>query len=603
MPEKNIFLATTSIEEFWDPSARLLLLGEWCRRHSRREHLGSLDVTVLEPPYTDAEVPGIFTYLDGVYERALVLLSERLNAVHGVRHTQRYWRILVGTWLLHFIHAAYDRYVHISSALASYPDLTTVCLDEASFQTPGETIEFMELLKSDLYNLQMFSRILGRLNGPYPKKRVDGRDYSQVSVHKVLPNRAVSLTKRFLARTLSLPGGKERKIFYHNAYFSRSAEAKLLMMTGFGMSRFFYPSIDFGGTTLDRGKRGSIGTGAFGASEFEGLLFGLIAEEIPIVFVERYRETDDAVHALYRDEPAALMSATSWHYNDVFKIWAASRAEKGALLVGVQHGGNYGIIRYFLQEGQELSVVDRFYSWGWTRSATHAEVRPMSATKLLGRAKGGRRQKSREILYDLAVWMRCLVQFPLTVQYWTRYFEDINVFARSLSDEVMDNLRLRPHREDMGWEVRERLKDAFPAKVPVETWDVPFEKSLQNCCLFLCGHPMYSTTFIEALHVNKPMILFYEPSFSANALHPDAVEYFEDLHSAGILFKSPVEAAEEVNRVYGHVDEWWNEDGRQSKVARFRGRFCRVSENAMNEWARELSGILAAGQGGDGVHE
>lgn len=596
MAGKRAFLATTSIEEFWDTSGTLLILGEWCRRYSRKDYLTSLDTIALDPPYADADVPGIFEYLDTVYEKALPLLSGKLNALHGVRHPERYWRTLVGTWLLHLIHALYDRYAHIAAALAVYPELTTLCLDEESFQTPGETIEFMELLKSDLYNLQMFSRLLERLKGPFPKRKVATSDYIQASVHKVMPNRAVSLTKRFLARTLSAPGGRSGKIYYHNAYFPRSTEAKLMMATGFAMARFYFPSIDFGGTARDEVSRAELSSVAFGANEFERLLFGFIGDAIPVVFLERYRETDAAVHDLYREKPVALMSATSWHYNDVFKIWAASQAEKGAMLVGLQHGGNYGIIRYFLQERQELSVVDRFYSWGWTRNSTGAEVKPMSSTKLLGRPKGGGRGTGRHILYDLAVWMRCLVQFPLTTEYWRRYFEDIGIFAGSLSGEVMSDLKLRPHREDMGWEVRERLRDIFPPSVPVETWDVPFEKSLGECRLFVCGHATYSTTFIEALHMNKPTILYYDPSFAANTLHPDAAGYFEDLRLAGILFESPVEAAKQVNGVHGHAVEWWNEGPRQRTVERFMDRFGRASENGMDEWARELKGILAAGR-------
>ncbi|MDD3847591.1 MAG: LIC12162 family protein [Syntrophorhabdaceae bacterium] len=591
MYDKKIFLATTSIEEFWDTSAKLLFLGEWCRRYSRREYLKSLDTIALDPPYSDADVPGIFTYLDDVYERALPVLSGTLNSLHGVDYSERYWRILVGTWLLHFIHVAYDRYLHISKALASYPELATVCLDEVSFETPESTIDFMELLKGDTYNLQLFSRIMRKLNRSFPEMKMDREQYAQVSVQKVSPNGAVSLTKRVVAKFFSSLGDKETKVFYHNAYFSRNVEIRLLLRTRFTLSPFFCPDVDFGGGVQQKKSRKAIRAVSFGENEFERMLFDLISGELPVTFVEKYDEIRDSVNGLYRHKPVALMSATSWHYHDVFKIWAGSQAERGTLLIGLQHGGNYGIIRYFLQEQQELSSVDRFYSWGWTRSGTRAVVRPLSATKLIGRKKMRRERNSPDVLYDLAVWLRCLIQFPLTTEYWQRYFQDINVFAENLSDKVRSNMRLRPHREDMGWDVRERLGDAFPGNVRIETWDVPFTKSLNNCCLFLCGHPMYSTTFIEALHIDKPTILFCDPSFAANMLHPDAVEYYSDLRRAGILFDGPVDAAREVNRVYENVDEWWSEDGRQKAVRRFIGRFGRVSVNALDEWVTELRGI------------
>ncbi len=595
MADKKIFLATTSIEEFWDTSGTLLILGEWCRRYSRKEYLESLDTIALDPPYTDAEVPGIFSYVDDLYERTLPVLSGRLNVVHGVRHSEKYWRILVGTWLLHFIHVVYDRYLHITKALRSYPELTTLCLDKASFQTPGSTIDFMELLKGDLYNLQLFSRIMGQFKGSFPTMKVDRTRYVQVSVQKVLPSRGVSFVKRSLAKFVSSLGARERKVFYHNAYLPRSAEVRLLLRTGFALSPFFYPDVDFTGYAGHEASRQIIKTVSFGESEFEGILFDLISEELPVTFVEGYKDIKETINGLYRHKAVALMSATSWHYNDVFKIWAGSQAEKGSLLVGLQHGGNYGIIRYFLQERHELSIVDRFYSWGWTRDGAGAVVKPLAPTKLMGRRKTRRRRDIPDVLYDLAVWLRCLIQFPLTTGYWQRYFEDVNLFAENLSAKVRCNLRLRPHREDMGWDVRERLRDAFPGNIRIETWDVPFARSLDNCCLFLCGHPMYSTTFIEALHIDKPTILFCDPSLSANTLHPDAEGYFRDLRLAGILFDSPVDAAKEVNRVYENVDGWWADDARRKAVRRFMGRFGKRSENAIDEWTRELKGISSGG--------
>jgi len=499
----------------------------------------------------------------------------------------------MGSWLPHYIHALYDRYLHVSSALKLYPELHTICLDEACFMTPNTTVDFIELLKSDLYNLQVFSKMMGKLKGQFPKKMVNQEQYLNLdaSVHKASSNRAVSFTKKLLAKVFSSVGRKEKKIIYHNAYFARGAEMRLLLKTGFSISPFFYPDIDFENRECSQRARGLIKTASFGENEFERILFDFIAEDIPVIFIEKYQEVREEVSRLYDYKPSAVMSATSWHYNDVFKLCAAGLAEKGVKLVGLQHGGNYGIIKYFLQERQELSIVDRFYSWGWTRVGVHASIVPLTPTKLVGRERTSAGKRSTDVLYYFATWSRYLIQFPLTIGYWSRYFQNIEIFGRALSEKVKLNLRLRPHREDLGWDVSERLKDIFSGDVPVETWDLPFAESLKNCCLFVCGHPTYSTTFIESLYINKPTILFYDPAFTANRLHPDAVEYYEDLKSAGMLFDSALDAAAQVNRVYERVDEWWSERKRQDVVNKFLHRFGRVSDNAMNDWMKELDGI------------
>ena len=54
-----------------------------------------------------------FFYVDDLYENVLAELATALNVIHGKRYSLRYWRILIGPWLLHFIPAVYDRYRHI----------------------------------------------------------------------------------------------------------------------------------------------------------------------------------------------------------------------------------------------------------------------------------------------------------------------------------------------------------------------------------------------------------------------------------------------------------------------------------------------------------
>ena len=49
------------------------------------------------------------------YEKYLANLSEKLNQIHGVNYTERYWRIIIGIWL-RAIDALYDRYLSICQA-------------------------------------------------------------------------------------------------------------------------------------------------------------------------------------------------------------------------------------------------------------------------------------------------------------------------------------------------------------------------------------------------------------------------------------------------------------------------------------------------------
>ena len=121
-----------------------------------------------------------------------------------------------------------------------------------------------------------------------------------------------------------------------------------------------------------------------------------------------------------------------------------------------------------------------------------------------------------------------------------------------------------------------------------ESWDVPFDKSLEKCRIHVSDH--LATTFLEGLAVNKPTILFWDKNI--HRLRPEAEPYYDELYSAGILYHSPEEAAAAVSNVYDDIESWWNDKARQKVVSRFCERFARKSSNPAEELNRELERIL-----------
>ena len=165
------FLATTALEEFWDTSQRLLFLGHWCCRYSRKGRWQAPENRVMPSPWDDPDrFRQAYDYLNEVYERALTCLTGTMNDIHRTRHSERYWRILLGPWLLHYLQVLYDRYISLVEAFKKYPDLTTMGLSKECFVTPRDTRECIDLLLEDHYNLQIITRILKKLGKAFPQK-------------------------------------------------------------------------------------------------------------------------------------------------------------------------------------------------------------------------------------------------------------------------------------------------------------------------------------------------------------------------------------------------------------------------------------------------
>ena len=101
------FLITTALEETWpdDLETPVLFLGEWCRIYTRRDRWSNMNAKVLLYHWDDRhKVFNDYHYLNNIYENTLKSLQKKLNEIHGVDHSLRYWRILIGPWLSQFIH-------------------------------------------------------------------------------------------------------------------------------------------------------------------------------------------------------------------------------------------------------------------------------------------------------------------------------------------------------------------------------------------------------------------------------------------------------------------------------------------------------------------
>jgi putative transferase (TIGR04331 family) len=93
-------LITTADERTWVFDRPVLFLGEWCRRYARRELWQRMHAVVAVPYGIDLEEKQRdYAYVAQLCERTLPQLTAVLNEQHGVSHSTRYWRIVLGHWL------------------------------------------------------------------------------------------------------------------------------------------------------------------------------------------------------------------------------------------------------------------------------------------------------------------------------------------------------------------------------------------------------------------------------------------------------------------------------------------------------------------------
>ncbi len=151
-----MFLATTALNDFWETEKDILFLGKWCLLYSRRKVWGELNYKILAYPWDNqAAFEKAQKYCKHTYKKILPILANCLNIINKKNNSIRYWEIIIGPWLLHYVHSLYDRYSCLMTAFKEYHDLETICLSESSYVTPIDLEAFKLLSTDDPYNLQL----------------------------------------------------------------------------------------------------------------------------------------------------------------------------------------------------------------------------------------------------------------------------------------------------------------------------------------------------------------------------------------------------------------------------------------------------------------
>lgn len=582
-----MFLATTARTDFWDTSQPMLFLSEACLRRDRRQDWEHLERRVLPSPWDDREAfHRAAQYLDEYSERLIPLLAEFLNSLHGVHHDARYWRILMGQWLVHALHVYYDRWVSVREALGAHPDLTTFVVHEADHRYGIAPEEWVRLSLTDDFNLQLYSEVFSASGCDFPSRRLVAGESAPARAG--IRERARDAVRRTITAT-SVVAAAARKggvLLHSSGYVARTDMAK--MMAGSGFRIWPFEPVDEKAKTPEPSepRRDEI-LGFPAADAFERFFHARLARMLPVAVVEQYQSKLRLAHRV--SSSGVLATFGGWYSSEAFRFTAAEAHAGGARLAGIQHGGGYGIMKAAPAEKYEQRVADQFLAWGWADEGKQTCLSNVPAGSLARFRNVKHDPAAKDILFLATEHPRYLYRFhsvPVSSQ-WERYYEWQACFLETLPSDLRPDIRFRGNPYfSAGQGQRERLASRFPWL----QWDdePQITESLRRARVVVADH--HSTSFLQVLVAGVPLILFWDPQLWE--LRPDAEDSFADLRRSGILFDDPVAAAEGVARAHGESrDAWWMSADVLATRTTFLNRFARISDRWRSDWTRTLAGV------------
>ena len=577
MPIKKIyFLALTANKIFFSKKYKNIIgLGEWCKFKKK-------DLNLMSTPYKDdVTIKNITTYIESLYEKVLNILASELNQIHNKNYDLKAWRIILGPWLRPYLSATYDRYLHIKKAKKNFPNFKTILLSENSYIIPIDTIDFFSRIESDVYNLQLYSEIFKELGMKFPEKEIYQSKnliplYFLESKIIYLINYLSLLTFRYITFF-----SKKSGILVQSSYFPKKIDF-YLAICNLGKLVFYYqaPSNSLHCPIKSSLTKKRLNRVNIGKNEYEIILSKIIFSDIPLSFLENFEYIENTSKKIYPSNIGAIFSSNAWYFDENFKQYSVYKYfSNNFLLIGSQHGGNYGsTFNSQRSVKHELEICDRYYSWGWTNIKYKEKIIPYYANKIVGMTKNNI-NNNHGILWAGTYQYPFLFDFYLPINF-VDYLKRQEIFLKNISDRCLLNIQYRAHFQDGVWGISSRLKK-INSKLQFSNLNISFHEALKNCRIYVADH--LSTTFLEALSLNKPTIIF-----ASEDIIESAKPFYKLLKDVGILFESPEEAANQVNMVYDNADTWWLDKKRQKNIKIFTGQFSKNSEHSFSGWNNEF---------------
>ena len=296
----------------------------------------------------------------------------------------------------------------------------------------------------------------------------------------------------------------------------------------------------------------------------------------------------------YRDlnwpkKPKYIISSYGYFYDEIFKIYASKlREEKNTKLILSQHGGSYGMEENSLETFFETKISDRFLTWGWKSNKKHY---PLFITSVHNEKKIFKFNKTKKIilvLYQLAISpIRPSLNTGVSSIDVNRIYTKLVInFIKNLNNDLREKIEANIKLEKNSLK-KSIVKNSILSRYPKLKFIDCHKRTHEIRDKYNLQIEFYlSTGFLEAMHLNNPVILVYNKLVRNQKKTVNA--QIQLLKKKNICFDSSKNASEFINKNYNNIEEWWNNPALQKTRKAFCYKYCRKSKNPIKDLNNSL---------------
>ncbi len=541
------------------------------------------DFQILEYHWNDyKKLSKDYIYLEKLRSNLVFQVGELLNRIHKNNYSNKFWEILIGSWIHSFCVMMFDRW-EITSDLNNISKNFMVNLKNYSDQNMAiQTVdELNNLYHLNDFNSYLFSKILNyrfSSNKNFLIKYIDTEtpefNFVKKKFREIKKNKKSLLVDFY--RFIFSKKLTNQKYAILRSYLGTKDEIKLNMMLKqlpcVIPNNYFNcePDLDLRNNLLLENKSDS---------EFEKFIYHKIMFFIPVSFLEGFDLEREKIQSLKLPKKPKTIFSSNITSKSLLSRYCADKVENGSKLVLGVHGGCYGHYDIHFSEQQETRISDLYLTWGWKKKNI-SNVKPFGIIRPKTKLKITKKPNLLTMIIPAMSIFEPRIESHIAHKHNNQFiFDPCFKIIDNLNDRIKyENLLVRFYSRNFGLFEFQIFEDKYP-KIKKDQHKINYEDLMSNTKIFLS--PYLGTGFLETLSLNFPTIIFN--SKKVNIIRDDAKPYYDMLKEVNIFFDDEIKLAEHINKVWNNHFDWWNSKNLQESRKEFCNNYAYVNNNKIEE--------------------
>ena len=511
-----------------------------------------------------------------VYNTVLDILTSKLNKIHKVNFSKKFWETIIGWWLIEHIKINIEAWMKIKSInennlthfyFIDFPDYETKLYD---------CEDSINKFKSNKWSQFNYQRWTSNICQSLIKKKIEYSDNKNIKI--LIKNNFKNIIKNFVNLFLYIynnyKSNFKKNIIFVNHFFTHERFSKINKRnTIYETKNYYHVKINRNKfKSYDKILRNSILETFKNDDSFEQTYYKFLVDDLPIIFLEDFYKFLSLSLKKFNFRYSKLVLTSQSHFFDSnFKFSIAYNREKfDTKLYLIQHGGSYFCSKLHTHFFWEQRIADIFFTWGKAESKSNI--------KYLGVNRINKIENDPNYV---------LIVLDGIIRTYSDYLIPNSEFLFDYLNEIIELITNIENKYKIIVRLPRRNKIFYKKYLLSKKTNIIFDKNKKASDSYkkaeLVISCAFATSALETIYNNIPTIIFI-PEYMNNYYH----KKIKDLYDNSIFFEKIDEVSKFLLNDQLKITNWWFSSTNQSIIQKFNNNYCLENLNLFNEFNKYI---------------